>query len=49
MDRRIPESIDAILKISMLEKKGNVLYADSTNITGLEMVGDYKGLQGILK
>ncbi len=49
MDRRIPESIDAILKITMLDKKGNVVFADSTNITGLEMVGDYKKLQGVLK
>jgi hypothetical protein len=49
MDRRIPESIDAILKITMLDKKGNVVFTDSSNITGLEMVGDYRKLQGVLK
>ncbi|WP_462281113.1 tocopherol cyclase family protein [Salinivirga cyanobacteriivorans] len=49
MDRRIPESIDATLKITMLDKKGNIVFVDSTNITGLEMVGDYKQLQGLLK
>ncbi|MBN2777689.1 MAG: hypothetical protein JXR36_08605 [Bacteroidales bacterium] len=49
MDRRIPESIDATLKITMLDKKGQIVYVDSTNITGLEMVGDYRKLQGWLK
>ena len=49
MDRRIPESIDAMLKIIMLDKKGNIVSVDSSNITGLEMVGDYKKLQGLLK
>lgn len=49
MDRRIPESIDATIKITMLDKKGNVILKDSTNIAGLEMVGDYYELQGLLK
>jgi len=49
MDRRIPESIDATLKITVLDKKGNVVLKDSTNITGLEMVGDYMKLQGVVK
>lgn len=49
MDRRIPESIDATLNITMLDKKGHAVFTDSTNITGLEMVGDYKKLQGLLK
>lgn len=49
MDRRIPESIDATLKITLLDKKGNVVLRDSTDITGLEMVGDYMNLQGVLK
>jgi len=49
MDRRIPESIDAILNITMLDKKGNIVFTDSTNITGFEMVGDYKKLEGLLK
>ena len=41
MDRRIPESIDATLKITMTDKKGTVIFMDSTNIAGLEMVGDF--------
>ncbi|MFO7864941.1 MAG: tocopherol cyclase family protein [Salinivirgaceae bacterium] len=49
MDRRISESIDAVLKITMLDRKGNVVFVDSSTITGLEMVGDYKKLQGLLK
>ena len=49
MDRRIPESIDATMKITMLDKKGNILSVDSTTIAGLEMVGDYKKFQGLLK
>jgi len=49
MDRRIPESIDATLKITMLDIKGHILFIDSTNIAGLEMVGDYKKFQGLLK
>lgn len=49
MDRRIPESIDATLKITVLDKKGNIILKDSTDITGLEMVGDYMKLQGELK
>jgi hypothetical protein len=49
MDRRIAESIDATLLISMLDKKGNILFQNSTNITGLEMVGDFNKLQGLLK
>lgn len=49
MDRRIPESIDASLKITMLDKKGRIVYVDSTNVTGLEMVGDYKSFQGLHK
>ena len=49
MDRRIPESIDATLKITMLDVKGHILFIDSTNVAGLEMVGDYQKLQGLLK
>jgi len=49
MDRRIPESIDAIIKITMMDKKGTVIFVDSTNIAGLEMVGDYHKLQELLK
>lgn len=49
MDRRIAESMDATVKISMLDKEGNILFTDSTTIAGLEMVGDYEKLQGQLK
>jgi len=49
MDRRIPESIDATLKITMLNRKGHNVFIDNTNITGLEMVADYKNLQELLK
>lgn len=45
MDRRIPESIDATIKITMLDKKGNLILKDSTNIAGLEMVGDYRSFR----
>lgn len=49
MDRRISESINATIKIIMMDKKGTVIYVDSTNIAGLEMVGDYYKLQELLK
>lgn len=49
MDRRIPESIDAQIIITMLDNKGQVVFNDSTNIAGLEMVGDYHKLQDLLK
>jgi hypothetical protein len=49
MDRRIPESIDAIIKITMMDKRGNVIFMDSTTIAGLEMVGNYHKLQELLK
>jgi tocopherol cyclase len=49
MDRRIPESIDAKIIITMLDKKGIIVFTDSSNITGLEMVGDFYSLQGLLK
>ncbi|MCF8243477.1 MAG: hypothetical protein K9J16_19035 [Melioribacteraceae bacterium] len=45
MDRRIPESIDAVVKITLLDEMKNIIYQDSTNISGLEMVGDYKELE----
>jgi tocopherol cyclase len=45
MDRRIPESIDATLKITMKDKKDQIVFIDSTNIAGLEMVGDFKNFE----
>jgi hypothetical protein len=49
MDRRIAESINAELKIILLDKKGKTIFVDSTKIAGLEMVGDFEKLQGLLK
>lgn len=49
MDRRIAESIDATIYLKMLNKEGETVYIDSTHIAGLETVGDYKALQGLLK
>ncbi|MFW5768120.1 MAG: hypothetical protein ACOCXO_07105, partial [Bacteroidota bacterium] len=49
MDRRIAESIDAVVKITMFDDKGNIVFSDSTSIAGLEMVGDYEKLPASLK
>ncbi len=46
MDRRIAESIDARLKMTILNESGEVIYRDSSKITGLEMVGDINLLTG---
>lgn len=48
MDRRIPESIDAFVHITMVNNKGDTVFIDSSHIVGLEMVGEYKNLEGIL-
>ncbi|MFK8046448.1 MAG: tocopherol cyclase family protein [Crocinitomicaceae bacterium] len=40
MNRRIAESIDASIHISLLNKFDTEIYSDSSSITGLEMVGD---------
>ncbi|MFC2080099.1 tocopherol cyclase family protein [Bacteroidota bacterium] len=47
MDRRIPESIDATIKITKIDRKGRIVFIDSTNIAGLEMVGDLNMLKGL--
>jgi hypothetical protein len=49
MDRRIPEGIDAHLKMILLDKNNNCIYSDSTEITGLEMVGNFSLMEGLLK
>jgi tocopherol cyclase len=49
MDRRIPESIDAQLLLTVTDRKGRVIFCDSTSIGGLEMVGDHKILTRSLK
>ena len=40
MDRRIAESIDAKLLLTVMDKAGTVIFNDSTSIAGLETVGD---------
>lgn len=40
MDRRIAESIDARLLLSVEDRKGNIIFQDSTSIAGLEIVGN---------
>ncbi|MDP3441421.1 MAG: hypothetical protein Q8T08_01040, partial [Ignavibacteria bacterium] len=42
MDRRISESIDAKLFLKVLDKNANVIFNDSTSISGLETVGVIK-------
>jgi len=44
MDRRIPESVDAEIKIKLFDKKGKLIYSDKSNIAGFELVGDIKSL-----
>jgi hypothetical protein len=38
MDRRIPESFDAKIHLTVQDGKGNVIFYDSTSVAGLEMV-----------
>ena len=44
MDRRIAESVDANLKLTVLDKKGNIVFKGSTSIAGLEIVGNMDDL-----
>ena len=44
MDRRISESVDANLQLTVTDKKGNIIFDDSTAIAGLEIVGDINQL-----
>lgn len=44
MDRRIAESVDAFLKITVLDKNGATTYIDSSYVAGLEIVGDIPSL-----
>jgi tocopherol cyclase len=46
MDRRIPEGIDARILLTVLDKKGAVIFSDSSSIAGLELVGDQEILTG---
>lgn len=45
MDRRIAESVDAKLILTVYDKKNNLIFKDSSNIAGLEMVGNLLQLQ----
>jgi hypothetical protein len=45
MDRRIAESIDAKIFLTVTDKNAKLIYNGYTNIAGLEMVGDYEILQ----
>lgn len=45
MDRRIAESIDAKLVLTVTDKEQHVIFKDSTEITGLETVGDFQSLR----
>lgn len=46
MDRRISESVDAKLKLTVLDIQGNIIFKDSTAIAGLETVGNTDSLSG---
>ena len=45
MDRRISESIQAKLVLTIKDLKGKVLYIGKSKITGLELVGDLRALK----
>ncbi len=49
MDRRIPESVDAQMKITVFDKKGIEIHQDSTAISGMEMVDDFWRMAGDIK
>lgn len=44
MDRRISESVDAYLKLTVIDKNNQIILCDSTFIAGLEMVGNIEEL-----
>lgn len=49
MDRRISESIDAKLSLTVLNETGTVILQDHSEISGLEMVGELSTLMGEYK
>lgn len=49
MDRRISESINARLRLTVCDLSGNIQFTGGSSITGLEMVGDLKDLAKNLK
>ena len=46
MDRRISESIDAKLILTVIDENSKIVFHDSTSIAGLEMVGNMNALSG---
>ena len=40
MDRRIAESVDAVLKLTVVDKNKKLIFQDTTSVAGLEIVGD---------
>lgn len=44
MERRISESVDAKLTLTVLDQNQKVIHTDSTSIAGLEIVGDTESL-----
>jgi hypothetical protein len=45
MDRRISESIDATVKLTVWDREGEEIFRDSSSTAGLEIVGDTESLQ----
>jgi tocopherol cyclase len=45
MERKINESIDAKIVVSLFDKKGKLIFSDSSKVAGLELVGDITSLQ----
>lgn len=45
MDRRIAESVDASVVLTIYDTKGNQIYKDESNTAGLELVGDISELK----
>jgi len=44
MDRRISESINAAIRLQVMDKKGKVIFDETSEVAGLELVGDKKVL-----
>ncbi len=47
MDRRIPESLDATITLTVRDKKGSVVYHGSSSIAGLEIVNSKELVEGL--
>ncbi|MFK7786079.1 MAG: tocopherol cyclase family protein [Crocinitomicaceae bacterium] len=45
MERRISESVDAEVRITVMDKDGKTIHNDRTRISGLEIVGDVESLR----